>query len=88
MKDVMWILFVLSLGIGTVAVAQESDRGLVAKRRAYAGGVDEDDLRVQEALPPAVRKTDPREMQRQVFKQIYKREAEHLKGTSDESVEE
>lgn len=58
-----------------------------ARQRQYPGGVDEEELKVQETLPQAVRKADARLIHRQVFKAIFNREAVDM-GPPDESVNE
>lgn len=54
-------------------------------KRAYPGGADEEDLRVQPTLPEAALKTDTRSVQREVFKSLYNQE---LKDDRHDPVEE
>lgn len=54
-------------------------------RRQYPGGVDEEDLRVQNNLPEATQQTDARVLQREVFKSLYNQE---LKDERQDAVEE
>lgn len=59
-------------------------QALTAKR-SYPGGADEEDLRVQTALPEAALKTDTRSVQREVYKALYNQE---LKDERHDPVEE
>lgn len=43
-------------------------------KRLYPGGVDEEDLKVQAAIPDAVVRTDARGIQKEVFKSLYNQE--------------
>ncbi len=54
-------------------------------KRSYPGGADEEDLRVQAALPEAALKTDARSVQREVYKALYNQE---LKDDRHDPVEE
>ena len=56
-----------------------------ATKRAYPGGADEEDLRVQTALPEATLQTDARSLQRDVYKVLYNKE---LKDDRQDAVEE
>lgn len=56
-----------------------------AGRRAYPGGSDEEDLRVQAQLPEAQVKLDTRTLQREVYKNLYNQE---LKDERHDPVEE
>lgn len=88
------LIFILAC-IGSVAAAEDFapmdiDRdpaalNIVAKKRSYPGGSDEEDLRVQAALPEAAMKTDSRTLQRDVYKQLFNQE---LKEDRHEEVEE
>lgn len=54
-------------------------------KRNYPGGVDEEDLRVQNTLAEAPLKTDARSIQKDVFKTLYNQE---LKDERTDIVEE
>lgn len=54
-------------------------------KRTYPGGADEEDLKVQSALPEAALRTDARGIQKEVFKTLYNQE---LKDESHGPVEE
>ncbi len=56
-----------------------------AGKRTYPGGGDEEDLQVQNRIPEAALKTDPRSLQREVYKGLYNQE---LKDERQETVEE
>jgi hypothetical protein len=56
-----------------------------AKKRAYPGAADEEDLRVQTELPEAVAKSDARSIQREIYKQLYNQE---LKEEQQNDMEE
>lgn len=43
-----------------------------ARKRVYAGGRDEEDLKVLATLPEAIRKSDTRTVQREVYKDLFK----------------
>jgi hypothetical protein len=73
---------------------EESDRDLASvppansastNHRTFPGGADEDDLQVQSHLPEAALRTDPRQLQKEVYKTLYKQD---LKDDGRESVEE
>jgi hypothetical protein len=55
------------------------------KKRTYAGGGDEEDLRVLAALPEAAMKTDQRSLQKEVYKQLFNQD---LKEESHDELEE
>jgi len=54
-------------------------------KRSYPGAQDEEDLRVQTALPEAAMRADTRGMQREIFKSLYNQE---LKEERHDEVEE
>lgn len=54
-------------------------------KRAYPGGADEEDLRVQAQLPEAALKTDARSIQKDVYRNMFNQE---LKEERQEAVEE
>ena len=54
-------------------------------KRTYPGGADEEDLKVQTALPEAALRTDARGIQKEVYKTLYNQE---LKDESHAPVEE
>ena len=54
-------------------------------KRTYPGGNDEEDLRVQSALPEASMRADTRGIQREIFKSLYNQE---LKEERQDEVEE
>lgn len=56
-----------------------------SSKRAYPGGADEEDLMVQARLPEAGIKTDARNLQRGVYKNLYNQE---MKEERTETVEE
>lgn len=66
-------LILLCLVSFTPSMAEDGDR---ARRRAYAGGADEEDLKVQDGLALATRKIDAKTIQQQVFKSLYSKEAD------------
>ncbi len=43
-------------------------------KRLYPGGADEEDLKVQAAIPDAVVRTDARGIQKEVYKSLYNQE--------------
>ncbi len=43
-------------------------------KRLYPGGADEEDLKVQPAIPDAVVRTDARGIQKEVYKSLYNQE--------------
>lgn len=57
----------------------------LSAKRTYPGGADEEDLRVQAALPEAALKTDARSIQRDVYKAMFNKE---LKDDRQDAVEE
>ncbi|NJM10426.1 MAG: hypothetical protein HC883_06140 [Bdellovibrionaceae bacterium] len=57
----------------------------LSPKRTYPGGADEEDLRVQTALPEAALRTDARSIQREVYKALYNQE---LKDDRQDAVEE
>jgi hypothetical protein len=57
----------------------------MATKRTYPGGADEEDLRVQSALPEARIATDARTIQREVYKSLYNQD---LKDERPENEEE
>ena len=56
-----------------------------ANKRTYPGGLDEEDLQVQNHLPEASLRTDARYLQREVYKNLYNQE---LKDERQDAVEE
>jgi len=56
-----------------------------SNKRTYPGGADEEDLRVQAALPEAALRTDARSIQRDVYKALFNQE---LKDDRQDAVEE
>jgi hypothetical protein len=62
-------LFVLSTtAFGATSSEITAKTSELAQKRAYPGGLDEEDLKVQEQLPEAVRKIDRRSVTNQIFK--------------------
>lgn len=55
------------------------------RKRNYAGGADEEDLRVQPSLPEASVHVDARGLQREIFKQLYNQD---LKEEQQNDMEE
>jgi hypothetical protein len=57
----------------------------LVKKRTYVGAADEEDLRVQGALPEAALKIDARSLQRDVYEQLYHQK---LKEETQNDLEE
>jgi len=83
-------LFILVLSCATVFAVENSEFQPVddsfadrARKRLYPGGVDHDDLKVQEQLPQALKKVDPKSVQKQVRKSLFEK-TEDSKETSAE----
>jgi len=55
-----------------------------ARKRLYAGGRDEEDLKVLATLPEAARQHDERSVQREVFKNIFNQDmVEEIPSSSE-----
>lgn len=89
----MRLLIILGLSLSLNAFAADElvdlDREPAAvtpaSKRAYPGGLDEEDLRVQTTLPEASLRTDSRSVQREVYRSLYNQE---LKEDRPEPIEE
>ena len=65
--------------------AVNNEVGHLIPKRTYPGGADEDDLQVQDQLPEAQLKVSARDIQHQVYKELYKKEMqEQQQNESDD----
>lgn len=78
----LWRIFLISAALFfTFNINAEGPR---ARDRQYAGGRDEEDLKVQNPLPDVVRRTDELSIQKEVYKTLFKQELKD-DGATDES---
>lgn len=70
---------------GTADFDREPATVIPQKKRNYPGAADEEDLRVQAALPEAAMRIDSRTLQREVYKQLFNQE---LKEETQNDLEE
>lgn len=84
------VIFVLAL-FGMAAAASELSAPMTplseierVRKRLYPGGRDEEDLKVLVALPEAMRKTDERVLQKEVYKNLFNQDLQLDEGESAE----
>jgi hypothetical protein len=55
-----------------------------AKKKAFPGGDDEEDLRVQNQLPEAAMTVYPRTIERDIYRKLYKKELKEQRQDEEE----